>query len=306
MIDDFIEKYLDFLKEEKLASSNTMEAYTADLKQLKEFLKNYNSNETTSPEAELTKSNIQAYLLSLRERNYKETTLARKTVVARTFIKFLVGEGHLSKELIDGLEAPKMIKGLPKFLTVEEIDDLLEQPAPKNTPESLRDKAMLSLAYGTGLRASELVALNLEDITINSLPVTLRTVGKGEKERILVLEPSSIEDLKRYLEEVRPKFEKTNNGNTDPALFLNRRGARLTRQGFWLIVKLYGQQAGIGFTVTPHMLRHSYATHQLSGGRNLRELQEALGHASLQTTQIYTQLTNEHLREQYDKAHPRA
>ena len=104
MIDDFIEKYLDFLKEEKLASSNTMEAYTADLKQLKEFLKNYNSNETTSPDAELTKSNIQAYLLSLRERNYKETTLARKTVVARTFIKFLVGEGHLSKELIDGLE----------------------------------------------------------------------------------------------------------------------------------------------------------------------------------------------------------
>ena len=238
MIDDFIEKYLDFLKEEKLASSNTMEAYTADLKQLKEFLKNYNSNETTSPGAELTKSNIQAYLLSLRERNYKETTLARKTVVARTFIKFLVGEGHLSKELIDGLEAPKMIKGLPKFLTVEEIDDLLEQPARKNTPEALRDKAMLSLAYGTGLRASELVALNLEDITINSLPVTLRTVGKGEKERILVLEPSSIEDLKRYLEEVRPKFEKTNNGNTDPALFLNRRGARLTRQGFWLIVKL--------------------------------------------------------------------
>ncbi len=306
MIDNFIEKYLDFLKEEKLASNNTMEAYTADLNQLKQFLKSDPSVQADTLSEQITKPKVQEYLVHLRSLNYKEATLARKTVVARAFIKFLVGEGHLSKDLVDGLQAPKMSKGLPKVLSVEAIDDLLEQPSRKNTPESLRDKSMLSLAYGTGLRASELVSLNLEDVAIDSIPVTLRTTGKGDKERVLTPEPSSIEDLNRYLAEVRPKFEKTKNGNADHALFLNRRGTRLTRQGFWLIVRQYGQQAGIGFTVTPHMLRHSYATHQLSGGRNLRELQETLGHASLQTTQIYTQLTNEHLREQYDKAHPRA
>ena len=185
---------------------------------------------------------------------------------------------------------------------MREVDDLLEQPGRKNTPEARRDKAMLELLYATGLRVTELVSLDVVDIALESDPVTVRCMGKGERERILPLHQRAVDELRQYIFHVRPRLVR--NGR-ESALFVNRRGERLTRQGFWLILKNYAREAHLDEAITPHTLRHTFATHMLSGGMPLRNVQDALGHASISTTQIYTHLTDEHKRSEYDKAHPR-
>ncbi|MDP2728383.1 MAG: site-specific tyrosine recombinase, partial [Dehalococcoidia bacterium] len=237
----------------------------------------------------------------LKERQYAPATLARKVAAVKSFFRFLSAEGILDRDPTEEIDSPKVDKPLPKYLTVDEVNTLLEQPAKDRSPEGLRDRAMLELLYATGMRVSELVGLNVDDIDLGEGFV--RCLGKGSKERLIPLHPEAGEIVLTYLEDGRPHLV-TNSAQL--ALFLNRRGERLTRQGLWLILKGYASKAKISSEVTPHVLRHSFATHMLQRKADLRHVQEWLGHANISTTQVYTHLTRDHLRQTYDEAHPRA
>ena len=199
------------------------------------------------------------------------------------------------------LESPNVGRSLPKALSINQVRVLLEQPTKRTTPESRRDEAMLQLLYATGMRVSELMSLDVVDINLEDGDV--RAFGKGRKERLIPVHPQAVKVLEAYLRDVRPKLACNND---EKALFLNRRGERLTRQGFWQILKQYAKAAAITSPVTPHTLRHSFATHMLNGGADLRTIQELLGHANIATTPIYTHLTSEYVRQTYEKSHPRA
>ena len=216
---------------------------------------------------------------------------------------------HLSRGMLLGLkddpthnlESPKVGRSLPKPLSINQVRMLLEQPAKENTSESCRDEAMLHLLYATGMRVSELVSLDLKDINLADGEV--HVFGKGSKERLLPVYTRAVKVLETYIRDVRPKLARNNDEN---AVFLNHHGERLTRQGFWQILKQYTKAAGITTTVTPYTLRHSFATHMLNGGADLRTIQNLLGHANIATTKIYTQLTNEYVRQTYEKPYPPA
>jgi len=194
-------------------------------------------------------------------------------------------------------------KSLPKPLSVQQVDELLEQPSKRGTPESHRDQAMLELLYATGLRVTELVSLDLDSLTLEAGSASAKCMGKGAKERTVPIHAQALQALLSYLNDGRARLVKN---KKERALFVNRRGERLTRQGFWLILKQYARSAGIGDGVTPHSLRHSFATHMIRGGAPLRSVQELLGHANISTTQVYTQITDDHVRRVYEQAHPRA
>jgi integrase/recombinase XerD len=248
----------------------------------------------------------------LRSRDYKDSTVARKVAAVKSFFAFLVAEATIDVDPTEHLKSPQVGKSLPRCLTVEEVDELLEQPARKSTAEAQRDKAMLELLYATGLRVTELVQLDIQDISsLENDPVTVRCQGKGDRERVLPIPPRAADELRQYMLKIRrrmakDRIEKGPDGRSRHPLFVNRRGERLTRQGFWLILKGYAEMAGIKGKITPHTLRHTYATHMLSGGMPLRYVQDALGHASISTTQVYTHITDQQKRAEYDKAHPRA
>jgi integrase/recombinase XerD len=244
---------------------------------------------------------LTGYMLKLHENGYSDTTRARKVASAKSLFNFLTEEGIIAKNPTENMSSPRVGRSLPEALTVEDIDRLLAAAYRNHTPEAVRDQAMLELLYATGMRVSELVSLDMEDINLGDGFV--RCFGKGSKERIIPVHPKAIAVIKEYVEKARPLIATRRTGY---ALFLNRRGERLTRQGFWLILKGYARLAGIAARITPHTLRHSFATHLLRGGAPLRHVQELLGHASITTTQVYTHLTNEHVRAEYDKAHPRA
>jgi integrase/recombinase XerD len=201
------------------------------------------------------------------------------------------------------LVSPKVGKSLPKPLSVQEIDELLEQPGRMTTPEGKRDKAILELMYATGMRVTEVVSLDLRDTHFNGTSSYVRLVGKGNRERQIPILEQPAQDILDYITVARPKLI---GDRIEPALFVNRRGERLTRQGLWLIIKGYAGEAGISSRVTPHTLRHSFATHMLRGGMDIHKVQELLGHANISTTQVYTQVSREHIRDAYEKAHPRA
>jgi integrase/recombinase XerD len=197
-------------------------------------------------------------------------------------------------------------KTLPKAISPNEVDELLEQPGRRCTPEAKRDRAMLELLYATGMRVTELVSLDISNLNLEPQSPYVRCIGKGAKERTIPFHDQALEALVDYIEEGRGLILRN---PSEQALFVNRRGERLTRQGFWLILKGYAQAAGLNTAetrVTPHTLRHSFATHMLRGGMPLRNVQEMLGHANISTTQVYTHLTSEHVREAYERAHPRA
>ena len=296
---DSIVQFLNFLAVEKNASNNTIAAYRNDLAQFHEFVGNNGSHSWKA----VNGSVVVNYVEHLRAKQYKDATVARKVAAVKSFFGFLAAEGNVDSDPTEQLKSPQVGKSLPRSLTVREVDELLEQPSRRNTPEARRDKAMLELLYATGLRVTELVSLDLTDIALESDPVTVRCVGKGERERVLPLHARPIEELRHYIFHVRPRLVRN---RREPALFVNRRGERLTRQGFWLILKNYAKEAKLDKAITPHTLRHTYATHMLSGGMPLRHVQDALGHASISTTQIYTHLTDDQKRREYDKAHPRA
>ncbi len=296
-----VDEFLTFLAVEKNASENTISAYRSDLAQFQKSISRATREPGVSWEA-ITLEMLLAFIEELRERGYKAATVARKVAAVKSFFSFMAAEGILACNPTEDLRSPQAGKALPRTLTPEEVDELLEQPARKSTPVAQRDKAMLGLAYETGLRVTELVSLNVENVALESNPATVRGIGKGDQERILTLREQVVDELRRYIFHVRTKIVRN---RSEAALFVNRRGGRLTRQGFWLILKNYAREAGLD-GITPHTLRHTYATHMLAGGMQLRNVQEALGHASISTTQIYTQLTDQQKREQYDRAHPRS
>jgi integrase/recombinase XerD len=299
-MDDAISQFLHFLAVEKGASNNTIAAYRNDIQQFDAYCVDRRNGHGW---ADIDRSVVLEYMQDLQSKRYAEATVARKVAAIKSFFGFLSAEGYIPRDPAESLASPRVGKSLPKPITPQQVDELLEQPLRRNTPEAKRDKAMLELLYATGMRVTELVSLNIDSITVQSDGAHVRCVGKGAKERTIPIHEHAAEALAIYLQEGRPFLARVRG---ERALFVNRRGERLTRQGFWLILKGYAQGAGIEAHVTPHTLRHSFATHMLKGGAPLRNVQELLGHANISTTQVYTQLTNDHVRDVYERAHPRA
>ncbi len=302
-MDEQVHDFLTFMSAEKGAAANTISAYRNDLQQFEGFVDGACSNGHTASWNQVTQDVLQTYIRELRGKDYADATVARKVAAVKSFFNYLTAEGKIAQDPTESLSSPRVGKSLPKAISVREIDELLEQPCKRSTPEAKRDKAMLELLYATGLRVSELVALDLDSIEPHQNRATVRCVGKGNKERLIPIHEQAVESLRLYLQEARPELVRS---KRQKALFINRRGERLTRQGFWLILKNYARAAHLSPQVTPHTLRHSFATHMLRGGAPLRNVQEMLGHANIATTQVYTQLTDEHVRRVYDQAHPRA
>lgn len=298
-----IQQFLTFMSAEKGAAANTISAYRNDLEQFRQFVIGTAANGSQSSWTIVDPPMLQDYIGVLRAREYADATVARKVAAVKSFFSYLTAEGVVPLDPTETLSSPRVGKTLPKALSVQEIDELLEQPRKRSTPEAKRDKAMLELLYATGLRVSELVALDLDSIELRNNRATVRCVGKAGKERLIPIHEQAVHALRVYLQDARPELARS---KREKGLFINRRGERLTRQGFWLILKNYAKAANIPSDVTPHTLRHSFATHMLRGGAPLRSVQELLGHANISTTQVYTQLTDEHVRRVYEHAHPRA
>jgi integrase/recombinase XerD len=297
-----IRSFLNHLAIEKGYSENTINAYRNDLNQLADFVEETAVGKGDTPDWPSVDRNLLiSYILDLKERNYAPATVARKVAAVKSFFDFLVAEGIIKSDPTENLSSPKVGKSLPKPLSVAEVELLLAAPAKLSTPEAKRDVAMIELLYACGMRVSELISLNVGDVNLEAGFV--RCMGKGSKERIIPIHQEASRFVKEYIVEARTQLLRDGD---EQALFLNRRGERLTRQGLWLILKNYAKAAGIKKPVTPHTLRHSFATHILNGGADLRAVQELLGHANISSTQIYTHLTSEHVRQAYEKAHPRA
>jgi len=298
-----IDEFLEYLSVEKGYSPNTLSAYDIDLTQFLGYLMALAEGRRWAW-AGVEKADIISYIMHLKEeRQYASSTVARKVAAIKSFFHFLWREGHISDDPTAALDSPRVAKRLPRVISFEEVKALLAQPAKEGRAKGLRDHALLHLLYATGMRASEVVALNLDDLNLASASV--RCWGKGSKERIIPIHAQAAEALRQYIERGRREFLKPENP-AERALFLNQRGKRLTRQGLWLIVKGYVREAGLPQGVTPHTLRHSFATHMLDGDADLINVQQLLGHANVSTTQIYTHVSSERLREVYDRAHPRA
>ena len=297
-----INSFMNYLTVEKGFSGNTLDAYRNDLQQLASFAGEEIAKQGLTPSWEnFSRQEMLSYMLNLKERNYAATTIARKVAATRSFFGFLKSEAIIKTDPTENMSSPSVGKSLPKPITISQVRQLLEQPAKQNTLEAKRDKAMLELLYASGMRISELVGLNLGDV--NTEEGFVRCFGKGQKERIVPIYEQAARSVKEYVGETRPKLARKKD---EVALFLNPRGDRLTRQGFWQKLKEYAKSAGLDAQISPHTLRHSFATHMLSGGADLRAVQELLGHANISTTQVYTHLTSEHVRRTYERSHPRA
>lgn len=296
MLDHYIDGFIKYLAVERGLAENTMDSYYRDLKHWQKFLANHDINRMD----EIDEHKILLYLMHLKQEGKAVTTVSRHLASIKTFYKFLLGEKLVSSNPAAKLETPKTGVRLPQVMTEDEVDKLLQQPN-LSTPAGIRDKAMLELLYATGLRVSELVSLDIDQVNLDV--GLLRCMGKGAKERVVPIGSVAAEYLRLYLQKGRTRLANKHSRN---ALFLNHLGTRLTRQGFWKILKKYVQDAGIKTNVTPHTLRHSFATHLLEHGADLRAVQEMLGHADISTTQIYTHVTQTRLKQVYNQTHPRA
>ena len=291
------EEFLHFVAVEKGYSHHTVAAYRNDLNQFMRYL----LGEGVDSWASVGRAQILSYVRHLKGREYASSTVARKLAAVKSFFHFLVNDGVLRDDPTAAVDSPPVDKHLPRPLSPQEMARLLAEPAKSDTPKAARDWALLELMYATGMRATEVVQLEMSAVDLEA--GTVRCVGKGDKERILPLYERALEALRIYLENGRSGLA---HGREETALFVNHRGQRLTRQGLWLIVKEYGEAAGIGHKVTPHVLRHSFATHLLDGGAGLREVQQLLGHSNISSTQVYTKVSTRRKREAYDHSHPRA
>ena len=285
-MEEDIKSFLDYLVSEKKYSPNTLAAYNSDLNQLADYAKSEGSVVGHDPsEPRLNAELLSGYLYSLRGRKYTPSTVARKIAAAKSFLKFMVGRGRLRGDLAPNLASPHVSKPLPKSLSVSEVRRLLAEPAKLSATDAKRDKAMLELLYATGLRASELMALNTRDIDLKKN--TVRCSGSGSRVRVIPIDQPVARLVKEYVDVFRPELL---SDEKEVALFLNRRGERLTRQGFWQIVQGYADKVGLSGKVTPRSLRHSFAVHKLKGGADLQSVQELLGHAHISTTRAYIQV----------------
>ncbi|MDO8751629.1 MAG: site-specific tyrosine recombinase XerD [Dehalococcoidia bacterium] len=304
MLEESPRAFLSHLTVEKGASPHTVAAYRNDLTQLTEYVAGaHGDGHRASDWAQVDLKLLGNYVAGLYERGYSATTVARKVASIKSFFGYLAEEGQISDDPTEQLSSPRIGRSLPKLLSVEEVQRLLEEPGRVTTPDGVRDMAMLELLYASGLRVSEMMNLNLRDV--NLAEGYVRCLGKGSKERVVPLHRKAVAAVRTWVQQARPKLLQPGQ-KEEPAMFLNRRGERLTRQGFWLILKGYARKAGLNSSITPHTLRHSFATHLLAGGASLRNVQELLGHASIATTQVYTHLTTDRIRQEYERAHPRA
>lgn len=289
----WIKNFLSFLETEKNASIHTVKNYAVDLREFSEVLKEKQIEE-------ITYLDIRSFLAVLKEKDYSKSSISRKLACIRSFFKYLTRENVLSMNPAADISTPKREKKLPQFLDAQEVTNLLEAPK-KDTWEGKRDNAILETLYSSGLRVSELVGLNHDDVDFFSGLVRVR--GKGKKERILPIGQIAMKGIREYLEH-KPARDREHNGKKP--LYLNRSGGRLTDRSVRRMILKYSKQIALKKGVSPHMLRHSFATHMLDRGADLRSVQELLGHENLSTTQIYTHVTTKRLKEAYDAAHPRA
>ncbi|MBM4762188.1 site-specific tyrosine recombinase XerD [Bacillus sp. B15-48] len=297
-MNEHLKDFIHFLVVEKGLSRNTIIAYERDLKSYLTYLQ---TTEGLTELGRVQRSQIVHFLAYLKNGGKSSKTIARHVASIRAFHQFLLREKAVEHDPTVHIESPQLEKTLPKVLSLKEVETLLDAPKLINQ-YGYRDKAMLELLYATGIRVSELISLNLADIHLTM--GFIRCIGKGNKERIIPIGKTSTLALEKYLEKGRPKFVAKQ--HKDEALFLNHHGKRLTRQGFWKILKRLSKESGIEKELTPHTLRHSFATHLLENGADLRAVQEMLGHADISTTQIYTHVTKTRLKDVYSKFHPRA
>lgn len=292
-LDRAVDRFIGYLRLERGLADNTVEAYSRDLVRLMRYLDTRNL-----ALQEVTRSHLLDYLDCLAD-TLSTRSLNRHISTLRHFFRFMAAEGILLSSPAQLLETPKLARRLPEVLSPQEVERLMGQPR-GNEPKALRDRAMLELLYATGLRVSELVNLELRNLNLEAGFV--RTFGKGAKERIVPMGEKAAEALRVYLASGRPRLAQRSRSSH---LFLSARGKAMTRQGFWKMIKTYGVRAGINKRLTPHVLRHSFATHLLEGGADLRAVQMMLGHADISTTQIYTHVTRERLRVVHERYHPR-
>ncbi|MFH1411025.1 MAG: site-specific tyrosine recombinase XerD [Candidatus Omnitrophota bacterium] len=294
-MEESIEQFVFFLEAERAVSRNTVQAYTRDLKKLSQYLKDINTDIV-----KLRREDLVAFLMQLKDKDLSATTIARNLAAIKTFCKFLVAERIVEENVAALVETPRTWKRIPDVLSKEEVELLIEAPEGKR-PADLRDKAVLEIMYASGLRVSEVSGLKRGSVNLESDFV--KCSGKGGKERIVPMGREAKKALVKYLEHGREKLLK---GRQDEHLFLSKFGRQLSRQSLWKIIKKYAKAAGILKHITPHTLRHSFATHLLEGGADLMGVQEMLGHADISTTQIYTHVNKDRLRKTHEKFHPRA
>ncbi|MCI7472499.1 MAG: site-specific tyrosine recombinase XerD [Clostridiales bacterium] len=291
---EYLSGYERFLTEEKKASPNTLSSYLRDVRQYMDWL----GEEGISP-AQAVHADVEAYTRSMTARGKSAATVTRCQASLKSFYSWMMEAGQISENPARGLSQTKVERKLPHILTSREVELFLEQPDPSDA-KGCRDKAMLELLYATGIRVSELIGLDLDNINLSA--GFIRCANRG-KERIIPLYQAAVRALQNYLDRVRPQMVEHPD---EKALFVNMSGERMSRQGFWKIIKHYQEKAGIQKDITPHTLRHSFAAHLLENGADLHSIQEMLGHADISSTQIYTQVVSQKLKDVYNKAHPRA
>jgi integrase/recombinase XerD len=294
-MEQLLDQYLHYLIVEKGLSKNTIDAYSHGLTRFLDYLRTKKVQEMPK----VTKFDIRAFLLGLKKQGLSTKTVVRNLVAIRTFFRFLVQEGILEANPIEELESPKMARTLPEILSLKEVEQLLEQPHPQ-TPMGIRDRAILEVLYATGMRVSELTQLPINQVNLEGGYVIV--LGKGSKERIIPLGSEAMKWVAFFLKVARERLSK---GKESPFLFINRSGRRMSRQQVWKNIKAYGRKAGIRKRITPHLLRHSFGSHLLEGGADLRSVQMMLGHVDISTTQIYTHVTGERLKKVHQRYHPR-
>jgi integrase/recombinase XerD len=292
----FVERFDDFLALEQGASVETSKAYKLDI----ERFVTYEQVKGAASPSEVGSRSLREYIYHLKDLGLAPASIRRNISAVRTYFKFLLGEGHVVRDPSERLETPKRWRTLPEVLAVDEVERLLAAPS-LDEPLAFRDRAMLELAYGAGLRVSEWISLGVRDVMLQDHLV--RVFGKGAKERLVPIGRRAIGAIAIYLRELRPSLER---GGGKGILFLSARGQPLSRMGAWKILRKYVDQAGITKPVSPHTLRHSFATHLLEGGADLRAVQEMLGHVDISTTQIYTHIDREYLRSVHKQFHPRS